>query len=185
MLCDDAVDLLEIGKDHIADDAVLDGCHGVAVLQHFLTVVMSQVTVESAGDVGVTASDPVDHIDAVVRRFTVVAVFLRRVDDGGKVVLLRSDDSALSRGNHGDRIFFTEGLLDLLNRAGLAEGQPGSVGGAEKDVDLRKDGFDAFSCLLAAPEVCAVVDIEGDQGAVLLELADTFDRELLCVAAES
>lgn len=123
MLCDDAVDLLEIGKDHIADDAVLDGCHGVAVLQHFLTVVMSQVTVESAGDVGVTASDPVDHIDAVVRRFTVVAVFLRRVDDGGKVVLLRSDDSALSRGNHGDRIFFTEGLLDLLNRAGLAEGQ--------------------------------------------------------------
>ncbi len=68
---------------------LLDGCHGVAVLQHFLTVVMSQGTVESAGDVGVTASDPVDHIDAVVRRFTVVAVFLRRVDDGGKVVLLR------------------------------------------------------------------------------------------------
>ena len=83
MLCDDAVDFLEIGKDHIADDAVLDGCHGVAVLQHFLTVVMSQVTVESAGDVGVTASDPVDHIDAVVRRFTVVAVFGKAVAGNG------------------------------------------------------------------------------------------------------
>ena len=100
-------------------------------------------------------------------------------------MLFRSDDSALSRGNHGDRIFFTEGLLNLLNRAGLAEGQTGSVGGAEKDIDIRKDGFDAFSCLLAAPEVRAVVDIEGDQGAVLLELSDTFDRKLLCVAAES
>lgn len=32
VLGDDAVDLLEIGKDHIADDAVLDGGHGIAVL---------------------------------------------------------------------------------------------------------------------------------------------------------
>lgn len=32
VLGDDAVDLLEISKDHIADDAVLDGGHGIAVL---------------------------------------------------------------------------------------------------------------------------------------------------------
>ena len=32
VLGNDAVDLLEIGKDHIADDTVLDGGHGVAVL---------------------------------------------------------------------------------------------------------------------------------------------------------
>ena len=44
MLCNDAVDLLKIGKDHIADDAVLDGGHGVAVLQHFLAVVMFRST---------------------------------------------------------------------------------------------------------------------------------------------
>lgn len=40
MPCDDAVDLVEVGKHHIADDAVFDGSHGVAVLEHFLAVVV-------------------------------------------------------------------------------------------------------------------------------------------------
>lgn len=32
VLCNDAVDFLKIGKDHITDHTVFDGCHGVAVL---------------------------------------------------------------------------------------------------------------------------------------------------------
>ena len=96
------------------------------------------------------------------------------------VMTVRSVDATTEIGYSSQKDFWI-----LLNRAGLAEGQPGSVGGAEKRCRHTEGWIRCISCLLGRSEVCAVVDIEGDQGAVLLELADTFDRELLCVAAES
>ena len=31
VFCDNAVDFLKVGRYHITDDTVLDGCHGIAV----------------------------------------------------------------------------------------------------------------------------------------------------------
>ena len=100
-------------------------------------------------------------------------------------MFLWSDDRALCGGNHRDRIFLAERLLDFLDRACFAESQACGIFGAEEDIYIRKNLLDAGSCFLAGPEIGTVVDIKRDQGSLLFEFADTLDRKFLCVAAKT
>jgi hypothetical protein len=68
-------------------------------------------------------------------------------------MLLRSDDSPLCGSDNGNRVFLTERFLDLVDRTCFSKGKSGSVFGAEENVYIRKNGFNAFSCFLSSPEV--------------------------------
>ena len=100
-------------------------------------------------------------------------------------MLLWRDDGAFCGCNHGDRVLLAERLLDFLDRACFAKGQAGGIFRTEKDIYKGKNLFDAGSCLLTSPEIGTVVDIKRDQGSLLFEFADTFDRKFLCVAAKT
>lgn len=99
-------------------------------------------------------------------------------------MFFRRDHGALRGGDHGDGIFLAKGFLDFPDRSGFSEGQARRVPGAEENVHKGKNGRDARSCFFAAPEVRAVVDIEGDQCPVLLEFFYAFDGKFLRPAAE-
>ena len=77
------------------------------------------------------------------------------------------------------------GYSSQKDRACFAESQACGIFGAEEDIYIRKNLLDAGSCLLAGPEIGTIVDIKRDQGSLLFEFADTFDRKFLCVAAKT
>ena len=99
-------------------------------------------------------------------------------------MLFRGDDRALRGGDNGNRVFLTERFLDFLDGSGLAEGQARGVRGAEEDVHIGEDGLNAGARFLTAPEVCAVIDVKGNQSALLLKLTDAVDGKRLRAAAE-
>ena len=100
-------------------------------------------------------------------------------------MLFWRDDGALGGGNDRDRVFCTEGFLDFLNRSGFAEGEACRVGGAEENIHIRQNRFDARTRRLAAPEVCAVIHIKRDERAVFFKFFDALDRKFLCVSPNS
>ena len=85
----------------------------------------------------------------------------------------------------GDWILLREALHNALGIAFLQEGQTRRVLGAEEDVHIRQNGFDAFLRLGAGPQVPTEVHIEGDDGPLCFKALDHLNSGSSQLRAES
>ena len=100
-------------------------------------------------------------------------------------MFLRSDHGTLCGSNNRNRIFLAEGFLDFVDRAGFSEGKSCCIFGAEENIYIRKNGFNAFSCFLTGSEIGTIVDIKGDQCSLFFEFFNTVNGKILCLSAKS
>ena len=85
---------------------------------------------------------------------------------------LRAMYDTLCGCHDGNRILLREALHNALGIAFLQESQACGVLGAEEDIYIRQNGFDAFLRLSTGPQIAAEVHIEGDDGSLRLETLD-------------
>ncbi len=162
----------KVGAQQVTGDGVLKCADGIAIFQCSLILTgMCQQSVQDTGDISVTASDAVYDFDIGVRRFLIISIVLGTVDNGAESMTLRAMYDTLCGCHDGDRILLREALHNALGIAFLQEGQTCGVLGAEEDVHIRQNGFDAFLRLSTGPQIAAEVHIEGDDGSLRLESA--------------
>ena len=136
---------------------------------------MCQQSVEDTGDISITASDTVYDFDIGVRCFFIISIVLGTVNDRTESMALRAMYDTLCRCHNRDRIFFREALHNALGITFLQKGQACGVFGAEENVHIRQNGFDAFLRLGTGPQISTEVHIEGDDGSLFLKTLDHLD----------
>ena len=146
---------------------------------------MCQQSVQDTGDISVTASDAVYDFDIGVRCFLIIGIILGTVDNGAEGMTLRAMYNTLCGCHDGDWILLREALHNALGIAFLQEGQTRRVLGAEEDVHIRQNGFDAFLRLGAGPQVPTEVHIEGDDGPLCFKALDHLNSGSSQLRAES
>ena len=186
VLLDDPLDLLQVSAQQVTGDGVLKCTDGITVFQCPLVLAgMCQQSVEDTGDISVTASDAVYDFDIGVRCFLIIGIILGTVDNGAEGMTLRAMYDTLCGCHDGDWILLREALHNALGIAFLQESQACGVLGAEEDVHIRQNEFDAFLRLGAGPQVPTEVHIEGDDGPLCFKALDHLNSGSSQLRAES
>ena len=125
---------------------------------------MCQQSIQDTGDIGITASNTVYDFDIGVRRFFIIGIILGAVDNRTegmtlRLCTIRCVDATMEIGYSSVKLF-----IMLSGIAFLQESQACGVLGAEEDIYIRQNGFDAFLRLSTGPQIAAEVHIEGDDG---------------------
>ena len=163
MLLDDPLDLLQVSAQQVTGDSVLKCTDGITVFQCPLVFTgMCQQSIQDTGDIGITASNTVYDFDIGVRRFFIIGIILGAVDNRTEGMTLRAMYDTLCGCHDGNRILLREALHNALGIAFLQESQACGVLGAEEDIYIRQNGFDAFLRLSTGPQIAAEVHIKGD-----------------------
>ena len=167
MLLDDPLDLLQVSAQQVTGDSVLKCTDGITVFQCPLVFTgMCQQSIQDTGDIGITASNTVYDFDIGVRRFFIIGIILGAVDNRTEGMTLRAMYDTLCGCHDGNRILLREALHNALGIAFLQESQACGVLGAEEDIYIRQNGFDAFLRLSTGPQVPTEVHIKGDDGSL-------------------